>query len=388
MKTMCYKWAIIKTAAIAGLIVLVSVTIACSRTEKETKDITTIDIFSGKQMEQKVKDVTFIDTLYSIAINKDSENASEAWCCGFNGCVYYSNDGGKKWEKQETNTKKTLLKIVSLGAKNLLVCGQGGAILRTETGGKEWHLVDTPLNIALMDMSFADGEIGCAIGDQRGVLYTTDGGATWKEGRIEKDSVDNQEEAEDEFNALLDGGGESAEKEFIIYGVSLAGRDVGYAVGEFGVLLKTADGGRTWTENAIDEAEGKSLFSVFAQSPNRVWAVGIDGMMFLSEDGGENWRRIDSSVTKHLFGVKFNGETGYAIGKEGIYLRSTDNGKTWMQSAIWAKFYLQDIEFQGNIGWIVGAHGWIYKSNNNGLSFSVVRSSPAGVVPARMQCRF
>ncbi len=355
-----------KRAMIAALIVFLMVTVR------------------GTQAEETEKDITFIDTLYSVTMNE----ASETWCCGFNGIVYYSGDGGKKWVRQETDTKKSLLKMVSLDAENLVACGQGGTILRTADGGKKWDKVETPLNIALLDMSFADARIGCAVGDRRGVLHTVDGGRTWEEGKIEKNLLaDDSDEPEDDFNPLLDAG-DDTEKEFVIYSVSLADRNIGYATGEFSVFLKTNDGGKTWTETAIDEAEGKSLFGVFAQSPKRVWVVGIDGMMLLSEDGGENWKRIDSSVTKHLFAVKFSGEVGYAIGKEGIYLRSSDNGETWDQIAIWAKFYLQDIEISQDTGWIVGAHGWMYKTQNGGISFAVVRSSPAGVVPFAMQCRF
>ncbi|MBW2368064.1 MAG: hypothetical protein JRH15_09275 [Deltaproteobacteria bacterium] len=332
---------------------------------------------TGAQAEEVEKDITFIDTLYSVTMNK----ASETWCCGFNGIIYYSGDGGEKWVKQETQTKKTLFKVVSLDAKNLVACGQGGTVLRTVDGGKRWNKVETPLNIALMDMSFEDTQVGCAVGDRSGVLRTGDGGVTWEKGIILKDPLaDNSDESEDDFNPLLEDG-DDTEKEFVIYGVSLADRNIGYAAGEFGIFLKTTNGGKTWTKITVEEAEGKSIFGVFAQSPKRVWVVGIDGMMLLSEDGGESWKRIDSSVTKHLFAVKFKGRLGYAIGKEGIYLKSNDNGDTWELINIGAKFYLQDIELIKDAGWIVGAHGWLYETRNGGKSFNVVRSSPSGVIP-------
>jgi photosystem II stability/assembly factor-like uncharacterized protein len=340
-------------------------------------------IVMGTYAEETEKDITFIDTLYSVTMN----GSSEIWCCGFNGIVYYSGDGGKKWVKQETDTKKTLLKVVSLDAKKLVACGQGGTMLRTVDGGKKWDKVETPLNIALMDMSFADARIGCAVGDQRVILHTGDGGVTWEEGEIKKDphADDSDDSDDDDFNPLLEDG-DNAEKEFVIYGVSLVDRDIGYAAGEFGIFLKTNDGGKTWTKITIDKAEGKSLFGVFAQSQSRVWVVGIDGMMLLSEDGGESWKRVDLPAAKHLFAVKFKGENGYVLGKEGIYLRSSDNGNTWERIEIGAKFYLQDIELFQNSGWIVGAHGWLYETKDGGKTYSVVRSAPSGAASKILQC--
>ncbi len=341
--------------------------------------LTLLTVFTGPiivlyaDTEEGKKDITFIDTLYSITMN----GPLQIWTCGFNGVVYYSSDGGKKWIKQETGTNKTLFDIVFIENNNVITCGQGGTILRTNDGGQKWNKVETPTNISLFDISFADARIGCAVGDQGGILCTSDGGLNWREGEILEDPATEVADdlGDDEFDALLDEG-ESSENEFIIYGISLVDQSIGYAVGEFGTFLKTNDGGKTWTKFALDAAEGMSLFGVFAQSPERIWAVGIDGIMLLSENGGISWRRVDLPVKKHLFTVRFRGKNGYTVGKEGIYLKSADDGNTWEQINIGAKFYLQDIELCKHSGWIVGAHGWLLETQDGGNSFHIVRRAP------------
>ncbi len=338
------------------------------------------------------KDITFIDTLYAVAVN----GRNNVWICGFNGSVYHSSDSGNSWIKQETSTNKTLFDIVFFDEHKGLVCGQGGTILRTENGGKKWSSAlskDELTKSELFKMSFINAQTGCAVGNNGTVLLTQDGGVSWTESEINDQEIEeNHVEMleEDDMLSLL--GDEDSGKEYILYGVDFADELVGYAVGEFSILLKTADGGKTWSKKSIKETMGKSLFGVFAQTKNKVWAVGIDGLMVVSDDGGETWIQKKSPVEKHLFDIKIAGDMGYAIGKEGIYIMSPDGGNTWGQIDIGAKFYLQGIEFHEEYdgkkcGWIIGAHGWIFNSNDAGRSFDIVRRSPEGMLTQEKRAR-
>lgn len=336
------------------------------------------------------KDITFIDTLYAVAVN----GRNNVWTCGFNGSIYHSADSGKVWTRQQISTTKTLYDLVIFDEHNGLVCGQGGTIQRTETGGKTWNSVFEKgelTNSALFKMSFAGPKTGCVVGSNGTVLFTQNGGVSWSESEIADESIDNHTGMleEDEMDPLLQV--ESSGQEYILYGVDLADQLVGYAVGEFSVLLKTVDGGKTWDKSSIQEAMGKSLFSVFAQTKNKVWVVGIDGLMLFSDNGGQTWIQKKSPLEKHLFDIKIIGDMGYAIGKEGIYIMSSDGGNTWRQVDIGAKFYLQGIAFDGqssrkNGGWIVGAHGWVFNTRDSGKYFNIVRRSPEGIVESSSTC--
>lgn len=337
------------------------------------------------------KDITFIDTLYAVAVN----GQNNVWACGFNGTVYQSTDSGNSWIKQETTTNKTLFDIVFLDEHNGLVCGQGGTILRTENGGKTWNSVfskDETTKSELFKMSFEGAKTGCAVGNNGTVFFTKNGGVSWNESEIIDEKIEEEQtemSEEDEMAALL--GEESSGREYILYAVDFADQLVGYAVGEFSVLLKTVDGGKTWDKKSLKEAMGKSLFGVFAQTKSKVWVVGIDGLMLFSDNGGQTWIPKKTPFEKHLFDMKIIGDMGYAIGKEGIYIMSSDGGNTWSQVDIGAKFYLQDIEFneqskEKNCGWIVGTHGWIFNTRDAGKSFNIVRRSPAGMLDPNETC--
>ena len=338
-------------------------------------------IVMGASPEGGDKDITFIDTLFGITMN----GPSLIWTCGFNGAIYHSDDGGRKWAKQDSETDETLLDITFIDEKNLMACGQGGTILRTSDMGQKWEKVETPTESSLLKISFSNTKTGCAVGDQGAVLHTNNGGKTWTESEVEDETAneDPGDQEEDEMGMLLDEGEAGGGREYILYGVSIVDDNTGFAVGEFSNFLKTTDGGVTWVNRPLSEAGGKSLFSVYAQSVDRIWVVGIDGIMLFSGDGGENWRQVELPVKKHLFAVKFYGKNGYVVGKEGIYLSSSDGGNSWEQKDIGAKFYLQDIDFYEDFGWIVGAHGWVLGTKDKGKNFQIVRSAPVVVSSIR-----
>jgi len=316
-------------------------------------------------------DISFIDTLYGCAM----ANFSTMWTCGFAGAIYHSSDGGKTWSRQESKTSQTLFDIIFFDDTHGIVCGQAGTVLKTRDNGKTWESMETPRALALFKMSFANTDTGCAVGDRAYVIYTSDGGVTWQEGAVSPFEAIPQS-SDDQSSEETSSSSSEPAREYILYGVSLADANVGYAVGEFSTVIKTTDGGRNWTGTTLKEAQGKSLFTVYAETPDRVWVAGIDGIMFVTEDGGLHWNPVELPIKKHLFSIKVKEGRGWAVGKEGIYLASEDAGATWEQVDIGARFYLQGICINSDYGMIVGAHGWILKTGDGGKSFQIVRKFP------------
>ncbi len=86
-------------------------------------------------------------------------------------------------------------------------------------------------------------------------------------------------------------------------------------------------------------AADASLNSVFAASPDRVWAVGDRGTIWATADGGRNWAKQESGTTANLYAVTFkNTLDGCAVGglpgalsrmSRGVILRTVDGGETW-----------------------------------------------------------
>jgi photosystem II stability/assembly factor-like uncharacterized protein len=108
----------------------------------------------------------------------------------------------------------------------------------------------------------------------------------------------------------------------------------GLIAGLGGVILRSADGGRTWNYEQMDRKQ--ALFSVAAVD-SRAIAVGEKGFVRVSADGGSNWSAPDAvnfpTVFTFMRDVGFDPQrrTGLIVGQQGKIMRSKDGGKTWSQ---------------------------------------------------------
>jgi photosystem II stability/assembly factor-like uncharacterized protein len=99
-----------------------------------------------------------------------------------------------------------------------------------------------------------------------------------------------------------------------------------------GIVLKSADGGRSWNYQGIGRKQ--ALFSVQPLS-NRAIAVGEKGLMRVSDDGGVTWHEQRNFPTIFTFmrDIAFDPDrrVGYIVGQRGTVLRSEDSGVSWGQ---------------------------------------------------------
>lgn len=87
----------------------------------------------------------------------------------------------------------------------------------------------------------------------------------------------------------------------------------------------------------INQSSGSTypgLYGVFALNSSNVWAVGAEGAILHSMDGGENWELLESGTTVLLYTVEFiNADTGWVAGEDdnqhSTILRTLDGGETW-----------------------------------------------------------
>ena len=77
----------------------------------------------------------------------------------------------------------------------------------------------------------------------------------------------------------------------------------GWAVGDDGAVVRTRDGGHTWSVH--DAGTPAALWSVHFVDAERGWAVGVNGTVVASTDGGRSWTAQNAATNVALFGVDF-----------------------------------------------------------------------------------
>lgn len=109
-----------------------------------------------------------------------------------------------------------------------------------------------------------------------------------------------------------------------------------FAVGERGHVLVSEDG-QSWTQARVPT---RSTLTSIATANGVLWAVGHDGVIVHSTDGGQSWTRrraapwtpdtMDPSEGVPVMDLLFtDGMNGFAIGAYSLMLVTTDGGVTW-----------------------------------------------------------
>ena len=109
--------------------------------------------------------------------------------------------------------------------------------------------------------------------------------------------------------------------------VHFVNADVGYAAGAAGTVVKTTDGGATWTDVSLSLGLDIQDLYFFDESTGLV--VGPQGRIGRTEDGGATWALVPSGTSKTLYSVSFSGPVGIIGAESQGILRSDDQGRTW-----------------------------------------------------------
>jgi photosystem II stability/assembly factor-like uncharacterized protein len=238
-------------------------------------------------------------------------------------------------------------------------------LLKTTDGGANWSRVEVTqgpdVDVKLAGLRFADREHGWVYGEMGALFATSDGGSTWTRQRVPTRRL--------------------------LLGASFLNARTGWLSGGGMTVLKTSDGGASWRagtvflpaesvgaqrpkesvrveteqfESDTRQVGGRRLNAVWFATPQRGWAVGGEGVILATEDGGLTWRPQNSGVGDDLYDVRFfDGAEGWAVGRGGAMLHTTDGGRTWTEAKRLTTHALEHIHTVGRRAWAVGFGGTI-----------------------------
>jgi len=168
-----------------------------------------------------------------------------------------------------------------------------------------------------------------------GAIYvSTDGGSNWKRG-------------------------ETGTRR-LIYDVSMADEQRGFACGQRGLLLRTDDGGLSWRKiSTPKDSDNVHFFSVHAVDPEKVWVVGEWGTRIYSSDGGETF--VDDSLVIGPSHPQF------------VWLSVDDQERIRAGEPVFEDLGLTDIwclRKESERCWIAGEFGTVFSSSTGGMKGS------------------
>lgn len=310
---------------------------------------------------------------------------------------------------------QSLLLDITTSNDRLVAAGERGHILYSDDKGNTWTQASVPTTQMLTAIHFdTTGERGWAVGHDGIVLRTGDRGANWAKVRdglaaqrqqsgtqAEQARLDTRrlealineaeqasppdETALDELNlaledaryALEDAEFALAEPTFAspLLDVWFADTQRGWAVGAFGTLIATQDGGSSWINQAtrLDNPDEYHLNAITGDGAGRLLIAGEGGVLFRSVDAGASWTALPPIYAGSWFGAVYESHSAALLvfGLRGNLFRSVDFGDNWDRVDIDNSLTLAggNASDDGNVV-LAGSVGVIVYSSDGGRSFS------------------
>ena len=240
----------------------------------------------------------------------DFADADVGWAADTDQGFVRTNDGGSTWESVPTpdadSIDSEISKVISWDEAIVRTFKNSIATVHhTTDGGQTW--VSAPPGAGGVRQYFLDGTYGWGVAFFN-IYRTTDGGANWT-------STPHLNQTVREIVPL--------------------DHDSAIAVGDWGYIIRTDDGGVTWSQLA--NGSGKDLVKVEMANASAGWAVGQSGAILHTTDGGSTWNIQIPPNTWHLGNLQVLSPLIAVVHKGTIgggnlsgYLRTTDGGQTWI----------------------------------------------------------
>ena len=159
-----------------------------------------------------------------------------------------------------------------------------------------------------------------------------------------------------------------------LFSVWFRDRQRGYAVGLWSLMIATGDGGKTWTQVKIPPPPGakkadRNLLKIFANQMGALFVAAEQGLILKSYDG-ENWAYVNTGYKGSFWtGIVLNNGTLLVGGLRGTIYRSIDDGRSWREAKSEFKASITDFAEAGGKVYAAGLDGVLLESNDQGTTF-------------------
>lgn len=310
----------------------------------------------GEWSQQNIGTMAWLRTVYFI-------NEQVGWIAGSGGTLWETHDGGKNWNRYRNFTSDTIRQVYFSDEDNgWILCERNiyslGAnppsyLMKTTNGGISWEKIEFAggRRERIAKFFFAKNGLGSAIGESGAFFVLQDDGKTWKK--------------------------QPAPVHYLLLDGVFTDDFHGTLVGAGGSILFTEDAGLTWNQAAVQGNPKAKLNSVFFINKKTGWAVGAQGKIYQTLNGGYSWREQKSGVAADLNDIFFvNTAEGWAIGDGGVILHTTTAGNIWTPKESKVRHRLEKIFFIGRKGFAVGFGGTILHYDENRKKNTSTESQP------------
>lgn len=238
------------------------------------------------------------------------------------------------------SAKSVLLSLARAGDR-LVAVGERGFVLTSDDQGRSWRQAKVPVSVTLTSVFFTTPQKAWAVGHGGIILSSEDGGLTWQKRLDGIQAADIELEAAEQGNIPQSRKGDRRvrEAEWLVksgpdkpfLSIHFFDENRGLAVGAYGLIFSTEDGGQSWRslQDNVPNPMRLHLYDICVVG-NDIYLAGEQGVVFRSIDGLGEFERIDTPYKGSFFGMLSSVDGDLLLfGLRGHALRSSDRGENW-----------------------------------------------------------
>lgn len=245
------------------------------------------------------------------------------------GAIIISKDNGENWQRHELSGRPALIDITACPSGDFFALDSERRVWRQSDAG-EW-------TSSAIDTMEATLSIHCA---PNGRLWVSASFSTlyWAEGNMEQWN---------EFSLYED-------LQFTT--VRFIDEQNGFALGEFGTVMASTDGGDNWEPREFIPNEFYPMAVDFLDASTG-WAGGLDGVIWQTTDGGQNWERQKSVTSAPIYNVHASEHGVFAVGGSAKLVEMVDGQWKTFEGAPEVLAFMRGVDTLDNGSLLVAGGG-------------------------------
>jgi len=299
-------------------------------------------------------------------------NSPLAWAVGDHGLIIRSTDGGRTWSRGEiTTTQPTQPAPAATARAPALNFAEPGDL---QSDYEKQMESKRALDTANAQQKAPDPKVPAAPSQLRIVPTDSNRETSRNQSPVQRSGSDTSAPNQ----SRIAGGSPPERNAFFnnqaLNAVDFADEQRGIAVGDEGIILRTSDGGATWTQstNGISTRLTKVAFS----GNQRAVALAAGGRVLLSRDAGNTWM-FGNDILVDAQDLAFDGPIGVAVGRGGYMAYTTDGGEDWALSVPATGDDLSSVAFIGPRQAVTFGGGRFFLSRDGGSTWTFTTNAPA-----------
>lgn len=237
-------------------------------------------------------------------------SAKVGYLCGSMGTLMKTTDTGKNWTKIQSDIKPSLNCIEAIDDQNVYTARN--ELYHTKNGGTSWETAGLEnIGSGIFDIHFLNKTTGLIV--KNGVMKSTDSGKTWA---LKFDAGADEEYYALNYNRL----------QFVDSKVGFCAGGKTYDGNSVGNMVKTTDGGETWTSLKLKMSQITAFYFLDAQNG---YVFNFNNELWKTANGGSTWTKVSSSVPDKYPDCYFVNPSKIVLRSYKAIYHSTDGGISW-----------------------------------------------------------